>query len=77
MTKKFVLLLSDTHIGSTVGLWPNEFKSQSGHPLPPSVFQDWLLDCWEDMQLSVMLKLAELSGDSPPELTTVFNGDVI
>ena len=77
MTKKFVLLLSDTHIGSTVGLWPNEFMSQSGHPLPPSVFQDWLLECWEDMQLSVMLKVAELSGDSLPELTTVFNGDVI
>ena len=77
MTRKFLLLLSDTHIGSNVALWPEHFKSQTGHELPQSVFQKWLYECWGDMQEWAKTTISDICDTDEPELFTVFNGDVI
>lgn len=69
---KKILLLSDTHIGSTVGLWPPDYKSKSGHDLPQSKWQQWLWASWGMMQ-----DWAEGLVSEDDELTLVFNGDVI
>jgi hypothetical protein len=67
-----ILVLSDTHIGSTVGLWPEGFVLQSGHDAPQSKFQQWLWECWLEMQQWAQNKVEP--GD---HLTLVFNGDII
>jgi hypothetical protein len=69
---KKILVLSDTHIGSTVALWPPELVSVSGHDLRASKFQLWLWACWQSMQKWVKKQVKK--GD---ELTIVFNGDII
>jgi len=69
--KKFILVYSDTHIGSTVALWPDKFTSQSGHQVPQNALQEWLWECWLDMQE----RIAEMTKGH--KLTTVCLGDVI
>jgi hypothetical protein len=46
---KVILLLSDLHIGSTVGLWPEGFICNEGFPIGQNKFQEWLWACWQDM----------------------------
>lgn len=69
---KRILILSDTHVGSTVGLWPDNFMSVSGHELPQSRFQIWLWDKWRAMQHWVGERVKKSD-----DLTLVFNGDII
>jgi hypothetical protein len=69
--KKYVLVFSDTHIGSTIGLWPKGVVSESGHKLEPNKFQEWLWECWQDM-----LKWAR-ERTKGGDVTVVFNGDII
>lgn len=69
---KKVLFFSDTHIGSTIGLWPTKFKSQSGHELPQSDFQEWLWANW--LQAIKWVKKQVKKSD---ELTIVFGGDMV
>lgn len=46
---KLALIVSDTHVGSTVGLWPESFTAAEGHTITGNPFQRWLWDCWSDM----------------------------
>lgn len=68
---KKVLFFSDTHIGSTVGLWPDGVVSQSGHELPQSRFQKWLWECWNEA-----VEWARKSSEYD-ELIVVFGGDLV
>lgn len=68
---KVILLLSDLHIGSTVGLWPTGFVSNEGFTIGQNKFQAWLWECWQDM-----LKWTEkVVGDATFEI--VLNGDLV
>ena len=68
---KFILVFSDTHVGSDIAIWPKGFVSQSGHDLPQSKFQEWLNECWDHM----LSWVHNMVGDD--DLTAVFNGDII
>jgi hypothetical protein len=48
-TNRLILVLSDLHVGSTVGLWPADFLSNEGNPIGQNHFQKWLWKCWQDM----------------------------
>ena len=37
------MLLSDLHIGSTVGLWPEGFICSEGYPIGQNKFQEWFV----------------------------------
>lgn len=67
---KLVLMLSDLHIGSTVGLWPDGFVSNEGVPVGQNKFQAWLWRCWADMNKWS----ANIINGNPFEL--VINGDM-
>lgn len=64
-------MLSDLHIGSTVGLWPEGFISNEGYPIGQNQFQKWLWKCWTDM----LKWSAQVVGDATFEL--VLNGDLV
>ena len=68
---KIIVLLSDLHIGSVVGLWPSEFISNEGFPIGQNPFQKWLWACWEDCHKWI----AKTAGDQPYDL--VINGDLV
>lgn len=70
VTKKLVVL-SDLHVGSTVGLWPDKFKTHEGFEVSPNEFQKWLLECWQDCQKWIKAKTA----GSRYEL--LLNGDLV
>lgn len=70
-TAPLVLNLSDLHIGSTVGLWPENFVSNEGNLIGQNKFQAWLWECWKDM-----LKWSTtIIGKDQFEL--VLNGDLV
>lgn len=68
---RIVVLLSDLHIGSTVGLWPEGFTSNEGYPIGQNQFQKWLWKCWKDCQEWI----AQTVGKDEFEL--VLNGDLV
>lgn len=68
---KLVLLLSDLHIGSTVGLWPPGFVCEEGYPIGQNKFQEWLWECWSDM----LVWADKVIGKDDFEL--VLNGDLV
>lgn len=68
---KLVLLLSDLHIGSTVGLWPEGFVSNEGFPIGQNRFQKWLWQCWND----VLKWSGAIIGKD--EFEIVVNGDLV
>lgn len=43
-----IVVVSDTHINSTLGLWPPNFLAEQATPKPQNKFQGWLWDCWLD-----------------------------
>lgn len=61
-------LLSDLHVGSTVGLWPEEHRVEGGGVFSANVYQVWLGRCWAHMR-------AELRRLRPDFV--VVNGDVL
>lgn len=65
------MLLSDLHVGSTVGLWPKDFVSNEGNPIGQNRFQEWLWECWEDMLCWAQRTI----GDDKFDL--VVNGDLV
>jgi hypothetical protein len=68
---KLIVILSDLHIGSTVGLWPTGFVSNEGNPIGQNKFQEWLWECWCDaMQWS-----RKIIGKDAFDL--VLNGDLV
>lgn len=68
---KLVLLLSDLHVGSTVGLWPKEFVSNEGNSIGRNKFQDWLGLCWDDMLIWAQKVIGKDAFD------LVVNGDLV
>ena len=68
---KTVVVLSDLHIGSTLGLWPHGFVANEGFPIGQNKFQKWLWSCW----LDCMAWVQKAVGDDPFEI--VFNGDLV
>ena len=64
-----ILVFSDTHVGSTVGLWPGAHRVEGGGEYLANKYQLWLRDCWTEM-------LDEVKAfDKPPMV--VMNGDPI
>lgn len=70
-TSKLILVLSDLHVGSTVGLWPADFISNEGNPIGQNHFQKWLWKCWLDMNEWV----AKVTDGQPYDI--VINGDIV
>lgn len=68
---KIVMVLSDLHVGSTVGLWPNGFVSNEGNLIGQNKFQAWLWECWQDM----LQWSDKIISKQPFEL--VLNGDLV
>ena len=66
---KRILVFNDTHVGSTVGLWPGAHRVEGGGQYLANKYQLWLRECWDEL-------LAEVQGfDEPP--IVVMNGDAI
>jgi hypothetical protein len=65
------MLISDLHVGSTVGLWPKDFISNEGNPIGQNKFQEWLWECWEDMLVWAQKTIGKDSFD------VVVNGDLV
>ncbi len=70
-TSKLILVLSDLHVGSTVGLWPADFISNEGNPIGQNPFQKWLWKCWLDMNGWV----TKITDGHPYDI--VINGDIV
>lgn len=68
---KIIVLLSDLHIGSVAGLWPEGFISNEGFPIGQNPAQKWLWKCWLDCQEWI----ARTVGNAPYDL--VINGDLV
>ena len=68
---KLIVLLSDLHVGSTIGLWPPDFVSNEGNPIGQNKFQEWLWQCWQD----AAKWSAKVIGKDAFEI--VLNGDLV
>lgn len=64
-----MVVLSDLHVGSTVGLWPGAHRVEGGGEYRANVYQQWLMECWGQM-------LAEVASFRPRPIVVV-NGDSI
>lgn len=75
MNSKLLLLLSDTHCGSEVGLSPRRFKLRRGNvvSIGDNLCQQWLADEWDRMQ-----RIAnKIIGNDWDKTSLVINGDAI
>jgi len=45
-SKKRIVVVSDHHVGSVVGLWPEGHRLEGGGLYVPNKFQRWLTECW-------------------------------
>jgi hypothetical protein len=45
---KHIIGISDTHVGSTVAVWPDGFVTATGNALLPNPIQRWYLNCFEE-----------------------------
>lgn len=45
---RHLVVLSDLHVGSTVGIWPKNHRNRYGQVAQLSPLQEWLHDCWVD-----------------------------
>lgn len=61
------LLLSDGHVGSTVGLWPGSHRVEGGGEYSANKYQVWLHHCWQEM-------LAEVAAFEEKPVC-IYNGD--
>lgn len=68
---QLLVVVSDLHCGSTVGLMPPDSENMAGNTLGfgSNHHQRWLWECWQDAQAQV----AKLAGDDP--LALLINGD--
>lgn len=64
-----IVVLSDGHVGSTVGLWPGSHPIEGGGEYAANKYQLWLHECWQEM-------LAEVASFRPKPIV-VFNGDAL
>jgi hypothetical protein len=63
------LVLSDGHVGSTVGLWPGSHPIEGGGEYWANKYQVWLGECWQAM-------LTEVAAFRPKPIV-IYNGDPI
>lgn len=42
-----IVILSDLHVGSTVGLWPGRHAIEGGGIYEANQYQRWLYECWQ------------------------------
>jgi len=68
---KLIVVVSDLHCGSTVGLMPPEFVTEEGNALMQNPLQKWLWDCWLRAQ---DFAHAVVNGDP---YVLVLNGDAV
>lgn len=68
---EMLVILSDPHIGSTIGLWPERFQATSGHIIGQSAYQRGLWKHWCSMRQWVK----EVTKGRKYEL--LLNGDTI
>jgi hypothetical protein len=69
---KHIIALSDTHVGSTVALWPEGFVTATGNLLLPNPLQRWFLACWEEMWREWVPRVTK--GEA---FALVLNGDTV
>jgi hypothetical protein len=62
-----IVVISDLHVGSTVGLWPGRHRLEGGGVYESNVYQKWLYECWQ-MALDEITKIR-------PKPIVVLNGD--
>jgi len=63
--------ISDTHVGSDVGLWPPGFRTTDhNRPVPQSEFQGWLWQCWQELPETI-----ERLSPNAKRRILVINGD--
>jgi len=67
--KRAIVVLSDLHGGSTVGLWPGEHAIEGGGVYRANQAQQWLHRCWQDCVAQVRAMR--------PKPIIVLNGDAI
>lgn len=67
--KPAVVVFSDLHVGSVVGLWPHRHAIEGGGKYEENVYQQWLLSCWHE----AMKEVADLK----PKPVVVLNGDAL
>lgn len=69
---RLAVIISDLHVGSHCGLWPDNFVGEGGFPIGQNKFQKWLWECWLDMRDHW---LPSITNGDPHAL--VSNGDLI
>lgn len=75
MAKKqpqILVVVSDLHCGSTVGLLPPGFIAADGNEIRQNRYQEWLWECWLDATGDYLRRMV---GDDP--FVLLINGDVI
>jgi hypothetical protein len=68
---KHIVCLSDLHVGSTVGIWPEGFVAHEGYEVGQTPIQKWLWRCWQEMQEWVEGYVGK------DGFATVINGDCV
>jgi len=63
-----IAVLSDLHVGSTVGLWPGRHEIEGGGVYEANRYQQWLYECWQHA-------VAEVQRLRPQVI--VLNGDAV
>jgi hypothetical protein len=69
---KIAVVISDLHVGSTVGLWPETYTSIEGVPIGQTPIQKWIWAQWMD---ATRRWLPSVVGDDPYIL--ILNGDSV
>lgn len=69
-----MLLVSDTHCGSTLGLCPPQgVRTDDGQEILPSKVQEWLWECWVDLHR----RAGAIAKRHKSDLVVVLNGDLV
>lgn len=69
---KLAVVISDLHVGSTVGLWPKSYTSIEGVPIGQNPAQKWLWKHWID---ATQRWLPSVVGNDP--YVSIINGDSV
>jgi hypothetical protein len=69
---KLAVVISDTHVGSTVGLWPEKYTSIEGVPLGQNAAQKWLWQRWIDATKKWLPKIV-----GSDDYVIILNGDLV
>jgi len=69
---KIAVVISDLHVGSTVGLWPEKYVSVEGVPIGQNPIQKWFWNHWLD---ATRKWIPTIVGDDPYVL--IVNGDQV